>query len=253
MNTKKIFAAALTVAMAVSAAAVSVSAIAPGTTTDTAKQTIVVEPGKVTHFSVTINDVTIDADVPADVIAAGEELTFGANVVTNVDIEAAVAGLADVATSEILDVFFQDADGDNVAFANAGVDVKITSHDMNAPYEVVYIYEEGTGLNELAKDVNGVMSFKAPHFSYYVLVKNGKVDPGQPSDVSNGGNNGGNSNGGNNGSNGNNGDNNGSNNGANNGGVNTGDSTATVAVFGIIGAAALGTAIVASKSKKSAK
>jgi len=84
------------------------------------------------------------------------------------------------------------------------------------------------------------MSFKAPHFSYYVLVKNGKVDPSQPSqtsqqsnagtDVSNGGNNGG-----------------------NNGGVNTGDSTATVAVFGVIGAAALGTALVASKSKKSAK
>ena len=252
MNSKKGFVAALAAAVAVSSvAAVSVSAIAPGTSSSTVKQTAVVEPGKATHFTITINDVTIDAEVPADAVNAGEELTFGASVITNVDIEAAVAELPDVATSEILDVYFLDADGKNKSFENVGVDVTVTT--TTTAYETIYIFEEGKGLNELAKASGNKMSFKAPHFSYYVLVKNGKVDPGQPSDVSNGGNNGGTSNGGNNGSNGNNGDNNGSNNGANNGGVNTGDSTATVAVFGIIGAAALGTAIVASKSKKSAK
>ena len=215
MNSKKVLVAALTAAVAVSSA-VSVSAIAPGVTTAAVKQTAVVEPGKVTHFSITINDVTIDADVPADAVTAGEELTFGANTVTNVDIEAAV-----------------------------GVDVTVTT--TTTAYETIYIFEENTGLNELAKADGNKLSFKAPHFSYYVLVKDGKVEPSQPSqqsnnggtDVSNGGSN-----------NGNNGSNNGS---TNNGGVNTGDSSATVAVFGIIGAAALGTALVASKSKKSAK
>ena len=238
MNSKKVLVAALTAAVAVSSA-VSVSAIAPGVTTAATKQTAVVEPGKVTHFSITINDVTIDADVPADAVNAGEELTFGASTVTNVDIEAAIAAeRTDVATSEILDVYFLDADGNNKSFENVGVDVTVTT--TTTAYETIYIFEENTGLNELAKASGNKMSFKAPHFSYYVLVKNGKVDPSQPSqtsqqsnagtDVSNGGNNGG-----------------------NNGGVNTGDSTATVAVFGVIGAAALGTALVASKSKKSAK
>ena len=244
MNSKKVLVAALTAAVAVSSA-VSVSAIAPGVTTAAVKQTAVVEPGKVTHFSITINDVTIDADVPAVAVTAGEELTFGANTVTNVDIEAAVAGLTDVATSEILDVYFLDADGNNKSFENVGVDVTVTT--TTTAYETIYIFEENTGLNELAKADGNKLSFKAPHFSYYVLVKDGKVEPSQPSqqsnnggtDVSNGGSN-----------NGNNGSNNGS---TNNGGVNTGDSSATVAVFGIIGAAALGTALVASKSKKSAK
>ncbi len=239
MNSKKGLVAALAAAVAVSSvAAVSVSAIAPGTSSSTVKQTAVVEPGKATHFTITINDVTIDAEVPADAVNAGEELTFGASVITNVDIEAAVAELPDVATSEILDVYFLDADGKNKSFENVGVDVTVTT--TTTAYETIYIFEEGKGLNELAKASGNKMSFKAPHFSYYVLVKNGKVDPSQPSqtsqqsnagtDVSNGGNNGG-----------------------NNGGVNTGDSTATVAVFGVIGAAALGTALVASKSKKSAK
>ena len=244
MNSKKVLVAALTAAVAVSSA-VSVSAIAPGVTTAAVKQTAVVEPDKVTHFSITINDVTIDADVPADAVTAGEELTFGANTVTNVDIEAAVAGLTDVATSEILDVYFLDADGNNKSFENVGVDVTVTT--TTTAYETIYIFEENAGLNELAKADGNKLSFKAPHFSYYVLVKDGKVEPSQPSqqsnnggtDVSNGGSN-----------NGNNGSNNGS---TNNGGVNTGDSSATVAVFGIIGAAALGTALVASKSKKSAK
>ena len=248
MNSKKVLVAALTAAVAVSSA-VSVSAIAPGVTTAATKQTAVVEPGKVTHFSITINDVTIDADVPADAVNAGEELTFGASTVTNVDIEAAIAAeRTDVATSEILDVYFLDADGNNKSFENVGVDVTVTT--TTTAYETIYIFEENTGLNELAKADGNKLSFKAPHFSYYVLVKDGKVQPSQPSqqstnngtDVSNGGNN--------NGNNGNNGSNNGS---TNNGGVNTGDSSATVAVFGIIGAAALGTALVASKSKKSAK
>ena len=248
MNRKKVLVAALTAAVAVSSA-VSVSAIAPGVTTAATKQTAVVEPGKVTHFSITINDVTIDADVPADAVNAGEELTFGASTVTNVDIEAAIAAeRTDVATSEILDVYFLDADGNNKSFENVGVDVTVTT--TTTAYETIYIFEENTGLNELAKADGNKLSFKAPHFSYYVLVKDGKVQPSQPSqqstnngtDVSNGGNN--------NGNNGNNGSNNGS---TNNGGVNTGDSSATVAVFGVIGAAALGTALVASKSKKSAK
>ncbi len=233
MNSKKVLVAALTAAVAVSSA-VSVSAIAPGVTTAATKQTAVVEPGKVTHFSITINDVTIDADVPADAVNAGEELTFGASTVTNVDIEAAIAAeRTDVATSEILDVYFLDADGNNKSFENVGVDVTVTT--TTTAYETIYIFEENTGLNELAKADGNKLSFKAPHQPSQQSTNNG-------TDVSNGGNN--------NGNNGNNGSNNGS---TNNGGVNTGDSSATVAVFGVIGAAALGTALVASKSKKSAK
>ena len=248
MNSKKVLVAALTAAVAVSSA-VSVSAIAPGVTTAATKQTAVVEPGKVTHFSITINDVTIDADVPADAVNAGEELTFGASTVTNVDIEAAIAAeRTDVATSEILDVYFLDADGNNKSFENVGVDVTVTT--TTTAYETIYIFEENTGLNELAKADGNKLSFKAPHFSYYVLVKDGKVEPSQPSQQSNNGGTDVSNGGSNNGNNGNNGSNNGS---TNNGGVNTGDSSATVAVFGVIGAAALGTALVASKSKKSAK
>ena len=149
MNSKKVLVAALTAAVAVSSA-VSVSAIAPGVTTAATKQTAVVEPGKVTHFSITINDVTIDADVPADAVNAGEELTFGASTVTNVDIEAAIAAeRTDVATSEILDVYFLDADGNNKSFENVGVDVTVTT--TTTAYETIYIFEENTGLNELAK------------------------------------------------------------------------------------------------------
>ena len=164
MNSKKVLVAALTAAVAVSSA-VSVSAIAPGVTTAATKQTAVVEPGKVTHFSITINDVTIDADVPADAVNAGEELTFGASTVTNVDIEAAIAAeRTDVATSEILDVYFLDADGNNKSFENVGVDVTVTT--TTTAYETIYIFEENTGLNELAKADGNKLSFKAPHFSH---------------------------------------------------------------------------------------
>ncbi len=247
MNTKKCLVAALAAAVAVSASAVSVSAIAPGVTDATAKDTVVVELGKVTHFHVDINDVSIDADVPADAIAAGEALTFGAATITNVDIEAAVAALPDVATSEILDIFFLDEDGNNVSFNSVGVDMTVTT--TTTAYETLYIFDEASGLVKLADADGNKLSCKAPHFSYYVLTKTGtpeepsqesqqsqqsvapqqsqqSVAPQQSQQASQQ---------------------------SAAPGVNTGDSAATAAVFAIIGAAALGTALVASKSKKYSK
>lgn len=252
MNTKKALVTALTAAVAVSSvAAVSVSAVGIGETQSDVRSSATAEAGKVTHFSVTINDVTIDADVPADAIEAGKELTFGAALITNVDIEAAVANLPDAVTAELLDIYFLDGDK-NVSFNGDGVQVTVTT--TTTAYETIYIYEDENGLSKLAETTDNKLSFIAPHFSYYVLTKNvekseepSTPEPSQNVQPSNGNTDNNNNNNNNNGSNTNN-------NGANNnGGVNTGDSTTTAAVFAIVGAAALGTALVASKSKKHAK
>ncbi len=236
MNTKKILVSALAAAVAVSSAALSASALTPGVTTNDVKSpATVVEAGKNTHFMVIIDGVTIEADVPAGAVDAGTELTFGAATVTNVDIEAAVAELPDVVSSKILDVYFLDGNNNAKSFEGAGVTLTFTT----ASYETAYIYEEATGLTKFADFSNSKASSVAPHFSYYILTKSEKqssqpsqqsqqpsqqsqTQPSQQSQSSQPG-------------------------------VNTGDSAASAAVFAVIGAAALGTAIVASKSKKSAK
>lgn len=237
MNTKKILVSALAAAVAVSSAALSVAALTPGVTTSDAKSAkTTVEAGKNTHFMVIVDGITVEADVPADAIAAGTELVFGAAAVTNVDIEAAVANLPDAATSKILDVYFLDGDNNAQTLEGANVALSFATSD----YDTVYLYEEATGLKDFADFSNNKAASTAPHFSYYVLVKNGnepsqqqssqpsqqsQTQPSQqpqPSQQSQSG-------------------------------VNTGDSAASAAVFAVIGAAALGTAIVASKSKKSAK
>lgn len=238
MNTKKIFVSALAAAVAVSSFALSAAALAPGVTTNDVKSPkTVVEAGKNTHFTVVVDGITVEADVPADAIPAGTELTFGAATVTNVDIEVAVANLPDVATSKILDVYFLDGDNNAQAFEGAGVTLSFTTSDV--AYETVYLYDEATGLEKFGDFANGKTSKVAPHFSYYVLVKNAEPQPSQPSQQSQ----------------------------TqpsqqsqtqpsqqqSQPGVNTGDSAASVAVFAIVGAAALATAVVASKSKKSAK
>lgn len=227
MNTKKCFVAALAAAVAVSSAAVSVGAIAPGTTTNSATVKATAVAGVTTHFSVTIEGVTIDADVPADVITAGEEITFGANTITNVDIETAVANLSDPVTSKLLDVYFLDADGESMSFKDAGVDVTVTTSDV--AYDTIYVYEEATGLNKLATADGNKMNFKAPHFSYYVLTKVVEEPSQQPSQQPQ------------------------QQSQTPGQATNTGDSSATAGVFAVVGLAALGTALVASKSKKHAK
>ena len=233
MNTKKILVSALAAAVAVSSAALSVSALTPGVTTNDVKSPKkVVEAGKNTRFMVIIDGVTVETDVPADAIPAGTELTFGAATVTNVDIEAAVANLPDVASSKILDVYFLDGDNNAKTFEGANVALSFA----NSNYDTVYLYEEAAGLTKFANFSNAKASGTAPHFSYYVLVKNAEkqqsqpsqqsqTQPSQQSQQSQ----------------------------QSQPGVNTGDSAASAAVFAVIGAAALGTAIVASKSKKSAK
>jgi len=243
MNNKKILVSALAAAVTVSSAALSVSALTPGVTTNDVKSPkTVVEAGKNTRFMVIVDGVTVEADVPADAIKAGTELTFGVATVTNVDIEAAVANLPDAASSKILDVYFLDGDNNAQSFEGAGVTLTFTT----ASYETAYIYEEAAGFTKFADFSNSKASATAPHFSYYVLVKNGEKQPSQqsqtqpsqqsqtqpsqqsqtqPSQQSQ----------------------------QSQPGVNTGDSAASAAVFAVIGAAALGTAIVASKSKKSAK
>ncbi len=237
MNTKKILVSALAAAVAVSSAALSVSALTPGVTTNDVKSpATVVEAGKNTRFMVIIDGITIEADVPADAIDAGTELTFGVATVTNVDIEAAVANLPDVVSSKILDVYFLDGSNNAKSFEGAGVTLTFTT----ASYETAYIYEEATGLTKFADFSNSKASSVAPHFSYYILTQSdeqpskqpsqqsqqpsqqSQTQPSQQSQSSQPG-------------------------------VNTGDSAASAAVFAVIGAAALGTAIVASKSKKSAK
>ena len=237
MNTKKILVSALAAAVAVSSAALSASALTPGVTTNDVKSpATVVEAGKNTHFMVIIDGVTIEADVPAGAVDAGTELTFGAATVTNVDIEAAVAELPDVVSSKILDVYFLDGNNNAKSFEGAGVTLTFTT----ASYETAYIYEEATGLTKFADFSNSKASSVAPHFSYYILTQSdeqpskqpsqqsqqpsqqSQTQPSQQSQSSQPG-------------------------------VNTGDSAASAAVFAVIGAAALGTAIVASKSKKSAK
>jgi len=181
---------------------------------------------------VIIDGVTVEADVPADAIPAGTELTFGAATITNVDIEAAVANLPDVASSKILDVYFLDGDNNAKTFEGANVALSFA----NSNYDTVYLYEEAAGLTKFANFSNAKASGTAPHFSYYILVKNAEkqqsqpsqqsqTQPSQQSQQSQ----------------------------QSQPGVNTGDSAASAAVFAVIGAAALGTAIVASKSKKSAK
>ena len=233
MNTKKILVSALAAAVAVSSAALSASALTPGVTTNDVKSpATVVEAGKNTHFMVIIDGVTIEADVPAGAVDAGTELTFGAATITNVDIEAAVANLPDVASSKILDVYFLDGDNNAKTFEGANVALSFA----NSNYDTVYLYEEAAGLTKFANFSNAKASGTAPHFSYYILVKNAEkqqsqpsqqsqTQPSQQSQQSQ----------------------------QSQPGVNTGDSAASAAVFAVIGAAALGTAIVASKSKKSAK
>ena len=233
MNTKKILVSALAAAVAVSSAALSVSALTPGVTTNDVKSPkTAVESGKATHFMVVIDGITVEADVPADAVEAGTELTFGAATVTNVDIEAAVANLPDVATSKILDVYFLDGNNEAKTFEGAGVKLSFTTPD----FETAYIYEEAKGLSKFADAVNNKMSKVAPHFSYYALVKTEKQSsqpsqqPSQPSQQSQT-----------------------QPSQQSQSGVPTGDSTTSAVVFAVIGASALGTALVASKSKKSAK
>jgi len=230
MNTKKILVSALAAAVAVSSAALSVSALTPGVTTNDVKSPkTVVEAGKNTRFMVIIDGVTVEADVPADAIPAGTELTFGAATITNVDIEAAVANLPDVASSKILDVYFLDGDNNAKTFEGANVALSFA----NSNYDTVYLYEEAAGLTKFANFSNAKASGTAPHFSYYILVKNAEKQQSQPSQQSQTQPS--------------------QQSQQSQPGVNTGDSAASAAVFAVIGAAALGTAIVASKSKKSAK
>ncbi len=240
MNIKKSFLVAFAAVTAVATVgAASVSAATLGQSSSESTDTKEVVKGQDASFEVKVEEMNIAVNVPADAADEGE-VTFHAAVITDVDIQKAADELG-LKESAILDMYFTDADDATVAIK--GAKVQITT-DKN----VVYAYADGKLTAVEATFEDGVLTFtKDADVQYYVLAKTEeeKQNDIAPVDDKKDNNNGTNAN--------TTGDNKTVDN--NNGTVTTGDTatTTTVAVFAVMGLVALGTAIAASKMKKSSK
>ena len=238
MNTKKIIVAAMVAAIAVSSAVISVSALPAGWSESANIGTADVKPNEDTKVVTSVDNATIEATIPANAVTGVETVKLGAAAATDVDAEAALAQKPDIVDSKIIDLYFFDEDGEDIAPTYLAGTTKLVIN--TAEYDVVYTFSEDTGsLTKVATSDNGKIEFVYDGSSRYVLAKT-KAEVSQVSDVSQ---------------------------------VsqvsqqsqvsqtsqasqqttNTGDSGATAGVFAVVGLASLGTALVASKSKKHAK
>lgn len=235
MNVKKSFLVALASVTAVaSLTAVSVSAVTPGASDSTATVDITVVEGEAATGTVTpTENAEVTVTIPADTVKGN--IKFNAAVKVDVDAQKALDSLdgIKVSASEILDLYFTDENGDIVDMTGKGVEVSIKTDK----YNTVYLFDNGELKDLGAKYENGVLTFTAPHFSTYVLANVEALVPSNPvSEPSNEtpatsnptsevpGNN----------------------------TTNTGDNgfATTIAIFSIMAAVSLGTAVVATKAKK---
>ncbi len=168
---------------------------------------------------------SVEAVIPADATTA-TGLNFVAAVVQDPNAVAALADAVNFDAAQVLDLYFADQDGNKVDFNGKNVAVTITAPGFNT----IYVYEDGK-LEEVASTVEGdKISFTAPHFSTYVLANVAKsVESSDNSTTSTPSNN--------------------------NGTTQTGDAgfATTIVIFSIMAVVSLGTAIVATKAKKSSK
>ena len=245
--TKRI-AVALTAAAVAAMSVVTVSAATLGSS-DLSSTDFEVIAGEevVADVAVDDGDMVISVAIPANVLEAGN-YTFYADTVADDTTTAAFEAEFNSDLTTVVEMYFTDENGDTVDVKDVAINI-----DTTASYDAAFVQEEDDSFTNLNAEVTeSGLSFVAPHFSTYVLADLADENNGD-------GNNGGDTNNGDdtNGGNTNNGDN--TNNDNNNTGKGdsttaTGDnSAATIAVFGVMGVAALGTAIASSKVKKSEK
>ena len=258
MSMKKLIAAGIAASVA-AAAAVSVSAATLGSSTEATD--FYAEAGQETVINTTVTseygeEVNISVRIPADALEEGA-YTFEATPVADENFRMAfVDSLGDGIAVDYFEAYefsFKGEDGNPVSPAGVVITIQINEHINN-----VYVENEDGTFHWAGRldTVPGGYQFTAPHFSRFVfvnlqpLVPDPGVDPTpepepisppepdtspepepepqpqsepqpqpKPDDK----------------------------------GANTGDSAATAVVFGIMGLAALGTAVIASKSKKTSK
>lgn len=235
MNAKKTFIATLASVTAIaSLAAVSVSAATPGASDSVASVDIEVVAGEPATGTVNpTDDLAVSVVIPADAIT--ETVKFKAVLKVDIDAQNAIDNLdgVTVSASEILDLYFTDANDAAVDMTGKGVEVSIKTDK----YNTVYLFDNGELQDMGAKLENGTLTFTAPRFATYVLANVEALVPSNPvSEPSNEtpatsnpasevpGNN----------------------------TTNTGDNgfATTIAIFSIMAAVSLGTAVVATKAKK---
>ncbi len=254
MNIKKSFLVALAATTAISSvSALAVSAAGLGESTGKVEKTVAIVADKDATVEAVLEDAEVKVTIPANAVEE-DEYTFHADIVVNTDVQKAIDEL-NLGGSEILDLYFTNKAGERVSFKDKNVTVEIATDK----YSYAYVYEDAdkklTNLN--ATKSGDVLTFKAPHFSYYVLAtkdvttttvvdnttsttstasnttKTGTTTTTTSSTTT------------------------ASSNTTTGKGdsVTTGDTATatTVAVFAVMGVVALGTAVVASKMKKSSK
>lgn len=257
MNIKKSFLVALAATTAISSvSALAVSAAGVGFSTGEVNETFTVVLNEDTTVETQLEDADVKVTIPAGVLDEGE-YTFSADIVVNADVQKAIDELG-LGETEILSLYFTKG-GEKVEVKSD----KITVEVETTKYSYAYVYEDATKkLTNLKATKDGdKLSFKAPHFSYYVLATADKSTDTLSSDIPGSGSNNGNVSQASNSSS--TGTNTGTNattsssttTGSTTGSVTTGDTATatTVAVFAVMGVVALGTAVVASKMKKSSK
>ena len=245
MNIKKSFLVALAAATAISSVtALTASAAELGKSDSTASASVVAD-GETLTAEVKIGDIEVALEADSDKVPEGSIVTVA--IVENTDVQTAIDDLG-IKESLILDITVKDLDGKELELKDAGVKVKITTNK----YDTVYVYEDGSLKNLNAAKSGDALSFTAPHFSYFVLSKGtgtgsststtstaasttgtsskaGTTTTGTTTTTSSSTGKG--------------------------DSVTTGDSATatTVAIFAVMGIVALGTAVVASKTKKASK
>ena len=254
MNIKKSFLVALAATTAISSvSALAVSAAGLGESTGKVEETVTIVADKDATVEAVLEDAKIEVTIPAGALEEGD-YTFNADIVVNTDVQKAIDDLG-LGETEILDLYFTDKGGTSVSLTGKDVTVKVET----TKYSYAYIYEDSTKkLSNLNATKSGdVLTFKAPHFSYYVLatkdvttttvVDNTTSTTSTASNTTKTGTNASTSSSTTTAS---------SNTTTGKGdSVTTGDTATatTVAVFAVMGVVALGTAVVASKMKKSSK
>ncbi len=258
MNMKKTLFVALAALTAASLSAAAVSAATVGGSTggvSSDSQTFI--RGAETTFSVDLEDAQISLTLFADTDIVDSVYTLNSEIVTATpDLESAIdnLGLNEV---EVLKLYMTDSNGENVNIDNARASIF-------TKFNTIYAYDVTTGkLTKLDASYHtdddvifgGALSFNTAVSDNLLFVlanteepsvepsqdDDSKVDDNSQTSTNNGGNT----------------DNNSvnSNTGKGDSTVTTGDTATatTVAVFGVVGLVALGTAVVAAKTKKSSK
>ena len=233
MNMKKKMTVALAAAMVVSSMAVSVSVAAVGGS-DNGNVAFTVDVTNDAVVSANLDSLTaksVEVTVPAGTLPTGD-YTMVAQVVADVNLANAFDAQYPNDLKTFVEISFQDAQGNKVN--PAGATIKFTITDT---YDSAFVVEADNSFKKLeATATDTSLTTKGPHFSTYVIAD--LKDEQNSNDNQNSGKNG----------NQNSSDGKGDSNGN---GTNTGDSaTTTLAVFGVMGLVALGTAVVSSKMKK---